>query len=414
VIVLQNRTGFRHLPPTAVKVQFQDLRRGFLAALNEKGAMEDFRTALSRRTDNVNCYLAPSGRAGLALILMGLAKTDRRRKVIVPAYVCPTVVMSVVRAGLEPVFCDLSPQTLDLDREAMHQLIDPEVLAIVPAHLYGWAQDVRDIVELGKRENIFVIEDAAQAYGAKFDGRMVGNLADAGYYSLGRGKCIPVGHGGIIVARDHIAEKIKDMIDSMTLKAPSFDFMSLALFFGYGLATQPKGWYLVSRTGLNPAEAGMDLTEIPPISFKGLSAAQAGIGTSILSRLEGIQATSARNARKLMERLAEFEFLKLPRIAPEAEPVFLRLPIILENEILANQVFHELSQVGIGVSRSYSRTLPDLYAQEFPAQVKVYPGAKKLADCLLTLPTHVYLQESDIERIVGVIKHIESQSAVVL
>jgi dTDP-4-amino-4,6-dideoxygalactose transaminase len=123
--------------------------------------------------------------------------------------------------------------------------------------------------------------------------------------------------------------------------------------------------------------------------------------------LEQVQEISSRNARRLIEQLASFEFVKVPRIAPEAEPVFLRLPIILKTEKLAEEVFYRLSQIGIGISRSYSRSIPDLYAKEFPSNGKIYPGASGLAACLLTLPTHAYLHKNDIERIIKVLKSID-------
>lgn len=400
----ENQPHFRHLPPTAVRIKGRDVWSGISANLDEKDAWENFRFALMRQAGSTNCHLVSSGRAGLALILMGLKHLTGRTRVAVPAYVCPTVVQSVIKAGLEPVFCDLSPETLDLDRQALGELIDPNLLAVVPVHLYGWAQDVRDLIALGKRDGFFVIEDSAQAFGAKFCGRMVGTWGDAGYYSLGRGKCIPVGHGGVVVAQEQYATILDNVIKTTLPRPPRFDISTLALFLGYSMVTHPRGWWFLSRTHWNPADAGMDTEELPPIALKGLSAVKAGIGSSILARLDEVQAISRHNARQLMEQLSGFGFAKIPQIAPEAEPIFLRLPIVFENEQLAEKIFDHLSQVGIGVSRSYTRTIPDLYAKDFPADGKEYPGASRLAACLLTLPTHAYLREQDIDRIVGVFK----------
>lgn len=400
---MEQSAQLRHLPPTAVRIKGGDLWRGMSANLKGKAALDDFRTAVIEQIGNPNCFLVSSGRAGLALILMAMKQMSGRKKVIVPAYVCPTVVQSVVTAGLQPVFCDMSPETLDFDQHALKQLIDSDTLAVVPVHLYGWAQDVGELVETGKRENFFVIEDAAQAFGAKFDGRMVGNLGDAGYYSMGRGKCIPVGHGGIITIKDQLIPALKSVIDSEGLKPHSFDLTSLVMFLGYAFATHPRGWWLISRTQWNPADAGMDLEELPPISIKGLSAVQAGIGTSILRRLGTVQATAAKNAQKIIEQLSEFNYVNIPRINPEAEPVFLRLPVVLDHEDRATRIFNGLNQVGVGVSRSYSQTIPELYAKDFPTSGE-YPGASRLARCLLTLPTHAYLREEDIDRMIKVFK----------
>jgi len=396
---------FRHTPPTAVMVTGSDLWHGLTASVNQDHALEKFRAALIEKTGNPNCFLVSSGRAALALILESLKHLSRRTKVGIPAYVCPTVVQSVLKAGLEPVCCDVDPQTLNLDPVALSRFIDEDLLAVVPAHLYGWAQDLRDIVSLGQQYDFFVIEDAAQAYGAKFCGRMVGNLANAGFYSLGRGKCIPVGHGGIIVSDDKCANVISGVIQNSAIKPPKLDLTTLMLYLGSGIATHPSGWWFVARSHWNPADAGMDAETLPPISLHGLSGTQSGIGSSILARQEQIQSVRRRNADRLVALLAGFEFIQIPAIAPDSAPVFLRFPFVVQDEQRANRLFEDLSGSGIGVSRSYWRTIPELFPGLFPSNGKDFPGASRLARCLLTIPTHAYLNDHDFDRILGVLRN---------
>jgi dTDP-4-amino-4,6-dideoxygalactose transaminase len=330
---------------------------------------------------------------------MALKQLSHREKVIVPAYVCPTVVQSVLKAGLKPVFCDVSSRSLDLDRKSLEQIIDNNLLAVVPAHLYGWAQDIRDLINLGKEHQFFVVEDAAQAFGAKLNGKMVGTWGDAGYFSMGRGKCIPVGHGGVIVARKNCSQAISDVIQLEVARLKSIDLISVPIYLGYGIATHPLTWWLISKTPWNPADAGMDIEELDPIHLGSMSATKAGIGVSILTRMRSIQAVCIQNAGRLIEQLKNFDFVSVPVIHPNAEPVFLRLPIIMEDEKSANRLFTKLSKEGIGVSRSYWRTIPELFANVIPSVEEDFTGATKLAKCLLTLPTHPYLTEKDFEKI---------------
>ena len=407
--LLGRKRLFRRLPPTAVPVTGSDLWRGLAAILEQQSALDQFRSVLMERTGSPHCYLVSSGRAGLTLILLGLKHLSGRTQVVVPAYGCPTVLQSVLKAGLEPVLCDVSPETLDLDRTALQRLINPEVLAVVPVHLYGWAQDVRDLLTTGEEHGFYVIEDAAQSFGATFQGRMVGSWGDAGFYSLGRGKCIPAGHGGVIVCQERCAPVISKAIQDSGIQAVTWDMASLLLFAGYGLATHPVGWWFVARTPLNPNDAGMDAEALPPINLRGLSAIQAGIGMSILTRLDQILAVRRDNAPRLMAQLAEFDFVNLPEIAPGAEPVFLRLPFVVKGEERANRLFDLLSREGVGVSRSYWRTLPDLFSAVVPSDEQDYPGASCLASCLLTLPTHAYLREEDFERIAEAFRAVNSQ-----
>jgi dTDP-4-amino-4,6-dideoxygalactose transaminase len=343
-----------------------------------------------------------SGRGALAVILVGLKRLSGRRQVIVPAYGCPTVVQSVMKAGLEPILCDVSTRTLDLERASLMPLISDEVLAIVPTHLYGLAQDVRDLLKIGSDHDVFVIEDAAQAFGASLDGQMVGTFGDAGLYSLGRGKCIPVGHGGVIVSQERCAAAIAKARQEVVSEGKGLDLGSLILFAGYGAAIHPRLWWLIVRTALNPADRGMDLDDLAPIHLQGLSAVQAALGHSILERLEAQQSASRQNAQRLMAHLVKYDGYTFPQIPPGATPVFLRLPVIAESQHLADRLFDLLEQQGIGVSRSYWRSLPDLFSKVLSTDEVIYPGAAKLARCLLTLPTHTYLQDDDFKRIAHV------------
>ncbi|MGD8791945.1 MAG: DegT/DnrJ/EryC1/StrS family aminotransferase [Anaerolineae bacterium] len=406
---LKNRRLLRHLPPTAVPVQLGDVGSGLAALWQPQDAVERLRLALMARTGSQACHLLGSAREALTVILLGLKRLSTRTQVIVPAYGCPTVVQAVLEADLQPVLCDVSPRTLDLDRKALRSLIGEEVLAIVPTHLYGLAQDVRDLLEIGREYGIVVIEDAAQAFGATFQGRMVGTWGDAGLYSLGRSKCIPAGHGGALVCQEQYAAMISDTMQKAITGRANRDLASLALFTAYGLATHPVGWWFVARTPLNPADEGMDLGDLAPIHLRGISAVQAGIGASILERLDGIQATSRQNARQLMDRLAEFTFVRWPTIPAGAEPVFLRLPLVVEGEEVANRLFDRLWEAGIGVSRSYWRTLADLFSEELGTDEQDYPGAARLARCLLTLPTHTYLKQDDFARISRAFRTVDSQ-----
>jgi perosamine synthetase len=395
------RTLLRHVPPVAVPVKAADLRDGFAALLRPDDSVERFRSVLAGRTGSPYSALVSSGRAALAAILLALKRLSHRTRVVVPAYGCPTVVQAVLTAGLAPVLCDVSPHTLDLDPAALERLPKDDLLAVVPTHLYGLAQDLTRLLSLGREHGFFVIEDAAQAFGATVQGRMVGTLGDAGFYSLGRGKCLPVGHGGAIVAGERCGPAIADFLqpDPGQGVRASPRARSLAQFLGYGLATHPRGWWFVARSSLNPADAGMDLRALPPIRLEGLSPVQAAIGYSILGRIDRLQETWRSNAQRLAGMLAEFPFVHLPEIAPGTGAVWLRLPLVADNPQRVDSLYDRLWHQGIGVSRSYARSVADLYSRPLALDPAGFPGAARLATCLLTLPTNSYLREDDFTRI---------------
>jgi perosamine synthetase len=394
-------SNFRHLPPTAVEVEWGDLQQGFNALLHPEIHVENFRKAILAETSSPFCELVSSGRSALVLILKALKTLSNRTKVILPAYSCSTVVQSVLEAGLTPAFCDMSVINLDLDRENLVRLIDEEVLAVVPTHLYGLAQDISDIIELGMEHGFYVIEDAAQSFGAMVSGKWVGTSGDAGFSSLGRGKCIPSGHGGVILAGERCAPAITEAAQQNVKEKAARDPGSLAGFLGYAIATKPFIWWFIDRSPLNPADQGMDVDTLPAINMQQISSVQAGIANSIFDRLEKINSIRRDNALRLINLLSNFDFIQFPEISPQAEPVFLRLPFIVDRKDIGTQLFSSLRSQGIGISKSYFRTLPDMYVNLVDSNPRDYPGANHISRCLYTLPTHAYLQENDFEIILN-------------
>ena len=394
--VLRAGIRFHHLPPTAIEVEWQDFSNGFNSLFHPESGFQELRSSIQKTFDSPACEMVASGRSALVLILLSLKRFSDRSKVILPAYTCSTVVQSVIEAGLKPVFCDLSQKNLDLDRDDLYQLIDDEVLAIIPTHLYGLAQDISDLVELGREKDFFVIEDAAQSFGARYGDRYVGTLGDVGFFSLGRGKCVPSGHGGVILAGTRCAEVVSETVHKTIEQGQRYDFGSLAAYLGYSIATHPFAWWFVDHTPLNPADQGMNVETLPPIKYQGISAVQAGIASSIFHRLDDINELRRETANRLINLLVGFGFIQFPEIPSHAEPVFLRLPFIVNQRRIGELLFDTLRMRGIGISKSYYLTLPELYSGRIQSQTREYPASEHIAECLYTLPTHTYLNEEDI------------------
>ena len=102
-------------------------------------------------------------------------------------------------AGLEIVLCDIRPETLDYDFSQLKKLVDDDTLCILSTHLFGIPSDVAKIRSLIGDKRIFIVEDAAQAMGGVSDDQKLGTLGDVAFFSLGRGKNITCGSGGVII-----------------------------------------------------------------------------------------------------------------------------------------------------------------------------------------------------------------------
>jgi dTDP-4-amino-4,6-dideoxygalactose transaminase len=151
----------------------------------------------------------------------------------------------------------------------------------------------------------------------------------------------------------------------------------------------------------------MQFEELPEIVIQEFSKTQAGIGSSILDRFQEINMIRRQNALRMMSQIQDLGTVRLPEIQLNTSPVFLRLPIICNSKRFANQVFKYLNHCGIGVSKSYTRTIPDIFSNYLEMTRTNFPGASHLANCLLTLPTHHYVRKNDFSKIIEALDRLD-------
>ncbi|ONK21034.1 transcriptional regulator [Bacillus sp. VT-16-64] len=118
---------------------------------------------------------------------------------------------AIVRAGATPVFVDIDPVTFNLDPLKVEGAITKRTKAIIPVHIYGQSADMDPIIEIAKKHHLFIIEDAAQAIGAKYKSKMIGELGHTACFSFFPTKNLGgYGDGGMVVTKDEdLAEKMK-------------------------------------------------------------------------------------------------------------------------------------------------------------------------------------------------------------
>jgi len=133
----------------------------------------------------------------LSLEAMGIGAGD---EVIVPTFTFAATAFAVTHAGATPVFVDVDPVTLTMDAEKARAEVGPKTKAIMPVHLFGCPADMDAIVRLARDRGVRVIEDAAQAHGARIGGKRVGSIGDVGCFSFYPSKNLgALGDGGAVV-----------------------------------------------------------------------------------------------------------------------------------------------------------------------------------------------------------------------
>jgi dTDP-4-amino-4,6-dideoxygalactose transaminase len=132
-------------------------------------------------------------------------------EVICPSHTFYATAEAVCRAGARPVFADIDPATYDVDPAAVEAAVTERTRAIVAVHLCGQPADLSALREIADRHGLALVEDAAQAYGARYDGRPVGTFGDAATLSFFPSKNLPaMGDGGMVLLRDRdVADRVR-------------------------------------------------------------------------------------------------------------------------------------------------------------------------------------------------------------
>jgi len=171
--------------------------------------------ALAQRLGDRRIVLTGHGTTAIWLILDYLSTKRGVGEVILPALVCPSVAQVVAYAGFRPRFADVRLEDFTIDPASVASLLGPDTRAVIPVHLFGHSALVRAIKAL-VGSDVFVIEDAAQSFGAHFSGLPHGALGDAAILSFGGTKVLNVGGGGALATGDealasHVEERVRTL-----------------------------------------------------------------------------------------------------------------------------------------------------------------------------------------------------------
>ena len=145
----------------------------------------------------------------LAFAALGIGAGD---EVIVPTFTYIASVNAITYIGATPVFVDSQPDTWNLDPEQVERAVTPRTRAIEVVHLYGHPADMDPILEIAERHRLAVVEDAAEAHGARYKGRMAGSIGTVGSFSFFGNKIVTTGEGGMLVTADRaLAERARHL-----------------------------------------------------------------------------------------------------------------------------------------------------------------------------------------------------------
>lgn len=371
--------------------------------------------------------ISASGSAALVLILQTLRRLRARRQVVVPAYTCPLVVLAVVQCGLQPVVCDVAPDSFELDVDHLAALCGPDTLAVLPTHLGGRVARLDAVLAVARAAGAFVVEDAAQAFGARVTmpegAQSVGLAGDAGFFSFAAGKGLSLFEGGAWLARD-AALRAEIAATARQLQTPAWGFeawRSLQLL-GLALCYRPRMLHYVYGLPLRRAvrrgqlaQAVGDVFDLP-IPLHPVGAWRRAVGARALRRLPAFQAALARQAQRRLPQLARLPGVRVLGYAPAdaaadgtaaggaagdgaAQGLWPFFMLLLPTPAQRDAALAALWPRGLGVTRLFIHALPD-YAYLRPwLPAQHCPHARDLAARMLTVSNSLWLRDADFARI---------------
>ncbi|GCD20833.1 DegT/DnrJ/EryC1/StrS family aminotransferase [Cellulomonas algicola] len=339
------------------------MRSGMIAQGPEVAAFErEFADAL---VDGRDCVAVSSGTAGLHLGLLaaGIGPGD---EVIVPSFTFAATANSVALTGATPVFADIDPVTYCLDPQHVESVVTSRTKGIMPVHLYGHPADVTALGALAERHGVQLFEDAAQAHGARWQGRRVGTFGSFAMFSLYPTKNMTSGEGGMV-----------------SCASPEL-IRAVQLLRNQGMERR----YENEVVGFNAR-----MTDL-----------HAAIGRVQLGKVDAWTETRRRNARFLSEHL---EGVGVPVVVDGAEHVWHQYTIRVEQD-RDGFAAALLSEHGVGSGVYYP--VPNHELPSFGLTIDL-PETRRASQQVLSLPVHPALSDEDLERVVAGVNAVAKAGA---
>lgn len=348
------------------------------------------------------CTLVNSGTSALIAVFTALLYDERYPKIKKGAKVITTPLTYIATSnaiklvGMEPVYVDVNLETFDVIPEQIEKILEnanpDEYCMILPVHLMGYPCDMDKLNEIGKKYDLVVFEDTAQAHGTKYKGKNTGTLSLIADYSFYIAHNIQVGEMGAVITND---EKLNKYIKKIKANGRMCDCP---------ICTRSKGFCPKDNLERDPRF----LHDMLGYNFKTMEF-QPALGLLQLGKFDEIILKRQGNVKFLNEKLSKYsDKFMLPKYSDDVS--YLAYPIIIKENAGINR---EELRKKMGVLGLESRPLFGSIPTQQPAYSEYYeeykdklPNADYLGDNAFYIGCHQYLEMEDLEYIVKVFEEI--------
>ena len=338
------------------------LRQGFVSG--DAPVVGEFEQAFASAVDREHGIAVANGSLALDIALHALDLKDGD-EVVIPSFTIASCLFAVLRTPARPVFADVDPITWSLSTETVQPVLTPRTRALIAVHTYGLPIDMDPILQLCRNHEITIIEDSAEAHTVSYNGRKCGSFGLASTFSFYANKAITCGEGGMIVSDDaDFATRVRGLRNLAFLPAPGPRFVH-----------EEIGWN--AR----------------------LSALQAALGKSQLSRMNAVTATKRKIGVLYHSILSSNpELVMQPIETAYSKNMFWVVGVLLPDRFDVRQVAARLRDRGVD-SRPFFFPLheqPLLSGYGLAGQASL-PVAERLGRQGLYLPSFVGIATTEIE-----------------
>jgi perosamine synthetase len=333
------------------------LRSGNLA---QGKVVAEFERSYSRLVSGAACVALNSGTSALhlGLLALGVGPGD---EVIVPTFTFAATANAAALTGAKPVFVDIERRFFSIDTARVEEAITSRTKAVIAVHLYGHPAELDKLKKICSKHGLFLVEDAAQAHLAEFEGQPVGSIGDVGAFSFYPTKNMTTGEGGMATTRNSATER------------------KLRLLRNQGMEVRYEN-------------------EIPGFNNR-MTEMAAAIGLVQLRKVERWTKRRQENARFLDSNL---KGVLVPQVSPKASHVYHQYTIQLIDH-RRDKFAEELKKLGVDSDVYYPAPVHTLPAYRLNLDT---PVARSVSESCLSIPVHQNLTSASLHKIVEAVNRV--------
>ena len=327
---------------------------------------------LEKRFDLNKVFMTTSATHALemAMLLIDLKPDD---EVVMPSFTFSSTANAVLLRGAKPVFAEIDTKTLNLDPQAVYNCITDKTKAIVPVHYAGIGCDMDQIMDIANKYKLYIIEDAAQAVNAKFEGKYLGGIGHMGCYSFHSTKNFTSGEGGALVVNTQ-DERVIERADCIRQKGTDRSKFLRGEVINYS--------WVDTGSSYSPSDLLMAM---------------------LYSQLQDMDYITMKRKRvhefysNLLQKYVDQEIIKITQIPTGFESNYHIFYILFNDSQTRDYAMEKLHQKGVSAFTHFEPLHSSSMGRSLGYKSEDLPITLKVSQCILRLPIYPELTEAEME-----------------